>query len=74
MIGYVLLLSHGEYDDYVSYPVAIAKDADSAQLLAEALEAREPNYVVKVPEVKRWVGLDAGEFSIDWCMVPVVEV
>ena len=74
MPAYVLMMSHGDYDEHVEYPVAIVKDEDSAQLLIEALEAREPKYVARVPEIKRWVDLDAGEFSIDMCMVPIVEV
>lgn len=74
MPAYILTLSHGDYDDHVEIPVAVVHDSDSATLLASALESRERQYVDKVPVVRKWIELDAGDFSIDICAVPIVEV
>lgn len=74
MEAYILAMSHGDYDDQLVTPVAIVKDEASAILLREALEAKEKEYVDKVPFVKRFIDLDCGEFSIDVYSVPVVEV
>lgn len=74
---YVIFLSHGEYEDHVEVPVAVAKDHDTACLIAEALNEREEKYI---EAVKKRLGLwwdvisDDCTFDVFGDPVPVMEV
>ena len=49
---YIVLICHGEYDDYVECPVAVTADRASADLLAEALEQKKSPYFEDILETK----------------------
>ncbi len=71
---FVILISHGEYDDHVEIPVAVAPDLVTAQIISEALENREQPYFNEILTGVFLPLRDLSEFCTTIVEVPLVVI
>ena len=69
---FVIILSHGDYDDHIEAPIMIVPDQDTAILICEAIRAEDPDYMEYLPDCFK--GDDAISFEVAWMELPVVAI
>lgn len=69
---FVIILSHGDYDDHIEAPIMIVPDQDTAILICEAIRAEDPDYMEYLPDCFK--GDDAISFDVAWMELPVVSI
>lgn len=69
---FVIILSHGDYDDHIEAPIMIVPDEDTAILICEAIRAENPDYMGYL--LSCFKGDDAVSFDVTWMELPVVTI
>ena len=68
---FIIVASHGEYDDHVETPVIITPDRASAELICEALDKRDPEFTKYLPsDWESWFP----DFSSGYYEIPFVNI